>query len=159
VSAVVPVLGAAAVMANGIIYGTEVFAATVQRPALTHVDDGALTRVMGYIHHFAGRRMAPPGIVGLLAAIAATALAVVDGLPAASVAGAVSVSALLAWLTVFNRVTVPLDKAFAAAALGGTDLPEARTMQQKWDSVIGTQAALQAVALVGMCVLIVTGGG
>jgi hypothetical protein len=37
------ILAAAALMAGAVIYGTDVFCAIVQRPALAHVDEGALT--------------------------------------------------------------------------------------------------------------------
>jgi len=68
-----------AILTNGIVYGTEVFAAIVQRSALAHVDDRSLTAVMGYVHHYAGQRLSPPGMVGLLTAIVATVLAAIDG--------------------------------------------------------------------------------
>jgi len=36
-----------AVMATAVVYGTDVFCALVQRPALVRVDDATLTSVMG----------------------------------------------------------------------------------------------------------------
>ena len=41
VAALIGVLGTA------VVYGTDVFCAMVQRPALAHIDDGALVAVMG----------------------------------------------------------------------------------------------------------------
>lgn len=58
----------AAVAGTGVVYGTDVFCALVQRPALARVDDAALTAVMGNVHRFADRRMPVPGIVGVAAA-------------------------------------------------------------------------------------------
>ena len=37
----------AAIMGTGVVYGTDVFSALVQRPALSRVDDATLTAVMG----------------------------------------------------------------------------------------------------------------
>ena len=50
----------AAIVATGVVYGTDVFCALVQRPALARVDDATLTAVMGNVHRFADRRMPAP---------------------------------------------------------------------------------------------------
>nr|WP_248297474.1 hypothetical protein [Streptomyces sp. S1D4-11] len=70
----VQTLAVVATMANAVVYGTDVFSAIVQRPALAHVDDAVLTSTMGQIHRFGDRRMPVPGVFGLLATVA-TALA------------------------------------------------------------------------------------
>ncbi len=41
---------AAGLVATAVIYGTDVFAAIVLRPALAHVDDRTLTGTTGYMH-------------------------------------------------------------------------------------------------------------
>jgi hypothetical protein len=64
-----------AVMGTGVVYGTDAFCAFVQRPALARVDDATLTAVMGNVHRFGDRRMPAPGILGLIAAAAASVLA------------------------------------------------------------------------------------
>ena len=43
-------LAGVALMASAVIYGTDVFCAIVQRPALARVDDRALTCVTGRVH-------------------------------------------------------------------------------------------------------------
>jgi hypothetical protein len=63
----------AAIVGTGAVYGTDVFCALVQRPALARVDDAALTAVTGNVHRFADRRMPAPGILGVAAAGAAAA--------------------------------------------------------------------------------------
>ena len=51
-----------AVMSTGVVYGTDVFCALVQRPALARVDDATLTSVMGNVHRFGDRQACPsPG--------------------------------------------------------------------------------------------------
>ena len=54
----------AAIVGTGVVYGTDVFCALVQRPALARVDDATLTAVMGNVHRSADRRMPAPGILG-----------------------------------------------------------------------------------------------
>ena len=64
-----------AVLSTGVVYGTDVFCALVQRPALGRVDDATLTAAMGNVHRFADRRLPAPGVLAVLAAAAACALA------------------------------------------------------------------------------------
>jgi hypothetical protein len=65
----------AAIVGTGVVYGTDVFCALVQRPALATVDDATLTAVMGNVHRFADRRMPAPEILGVVAAAVAAGLA------------------------------------------------------------------------------------
>ena len=64
-----------AVMSNGVVDGTDVFCALVQRPALASVDDATLTSVMGNVHRFGDRRLPVPGILGMITSAAAVVLA------------------------------------------------------------------------------------
>jgi hypothetical protein len=57
-----------AVLGTGVVYGTDVFCAMVQRPALARIDDRALLAVMGNVHRYGDRRMPVPGVLGLVAA-------------------------------------------------------------------------------------------
>jgi hypothetical protein len=66
---------AAALVATAVIYGTDVFAAIVLRPALAHVDDRTLTGATGYMHDYADRRLPVPGAIGLAATVLGTAAA------------------------------------------------------------------------------------
>jgi hypothetical protein len=68
-----------AVIGNAVVYGTDVFCAIVLRPALAHVDDRALSAVSGFVHRHGDRRMPVPGVVGVVAAAATTALAALAG--------------------------------------------------------------------------------
>jgi hypothetical protein len=49
------ILALIAVLGTAVVYGTDVFCAVVQRPALAVVDDRALVAVMGDVHHHADR--------------------------------------------------------------------------------------------------------
>ena len=70
-----------AVVSTGVVYGTDVFCALVQRPALARVDDATLTSVMGNVHRFGDRRLPVPGILGMIASAAAFVLAALAGRP------------------------------------------------------------------------------
>ena len=50
-----------AVVSTGVVYGTDVFCALVQRPALARVDDTTLTSVMGNVHRSATDACRSPG--------------------------------------------------------------------------------------------------
>jgi hypothetical protein len=67
--ALIEILAGLAILANAVIYGTDVFGAIVQRPAIAAVDDRTLTQVMGHIHRVADRRLAAFSIGGLVAAV------------------------------------------------------------------------------------------
>jgi hypothetical protein len=73
-----------AILSTGIVHGTDVFCALVQRSALARVDDTTLTAIMGNVHRFADRRM--PGVLGVIAAAAASAVGAVAGQPAPAAA-------------------------------------------------------------------------
>ena len=68
-----------AVLGTAVVYGTDVFCAMVQRPALARVDDRALLAVMGNIHRYGDRRMPVPGVLGMVAAAISAVLAAASG--------------------------------------------------------------------------------
>ncbi|RYU14809.1 hypothetical protein [Nocardioides iriomotensis] len=68
-------LAGLAILANAVVYGTDVFGAIVLRPAIAAVDDRTLTQSLGHIHRVADRRFPVIGASGLIAAIARTGLA------------------------------------------------------------------------------------
>ncbi len=80
------------VLAAGVIYGTDVFCALVQRPALAQLDDVTMTAAMGRVHQYGDRRLPAPGVIGILAAVTATAAA-----------AGIALIALLTWLGLYLR--------------------------------------------------------
>ena len=93
-----------AVVSAGVVYGTDVFCALVQRPALARVDDTTLTSVMGNVHRFGDRRLRLPGIVGMLASAAAFVLAALADRPVASATAGTALALLVGWLLLYRRV-------------------------------------------------------
>jgi Domain of unknown function (DUF1772) len=140
-----------AVLGTAVVYGTDVFCAMVQRPALTHVDDRALVAVMGNIHRYGDRRMPVPGVVGLVAAATSVALAAASGRGAEAGAAGVAVGLVLAWLVLYLRVSAPINRQLTAAADLAEPMLDARALQRNWDNVITTRAALQGLAVAALC--------
>ncbi len=146
-----------AVLSAGVVYGTDVFCRLVQRPALARVDDATLTAMMGNVHRFADRRMPAPGVLGLIATAAATALAALADRPAASATASAALALLLLWLLLYLRISAPINRTLAAAAAQHETPPNARALQHDWDRIIIIpRATLQGLAIAALSVALIT---
>src|SRR6188474_2322992 len=94
-----------AVVSTGVVYGTDVFCALVQRPALARVDDATLTAVMGNIHRFGDRRLPVPGLLGIIASATACVLAAMAGRAVASATAGAALALLISWLMIYLRIS------------------------------------------------------
>src|SRR5215472_12014093 len=101
-------LAGVALMAGAVIYGTDVFCAIVQRPALARVDDHALTSVMGRVHEYGDRRLPVPGALSVTAAALTVVTAAIAGRAAAAAAAAAAVAVLVVWLIIYLRISAPI---------------------------------------------------
>jgi hypothetical protein len=146
VAALIGVLGTA------VVFGTDVFCAMVQRPALARVDDRALVAVMGYVHRYGDRRMPIPGVIGLVAAATSAAVAAAAGSWAAAIMATVALALLLVWLALYIKVSAPINRQLTAAAQASQIPSNARALQASWDRIINARAALQGVAVCALCV-------
>lgn len=144
-----------AIAGTGVVYGTDVFCALVQRPALARVDDATLTAVMGNVHRFADRRMPAPGILGLAAAAAAAAFAAAAGRTAAAATAAAAFLLLAGWLVLYLRISAPINRTLTAAADAYQTPSNARALQRDWDRIIVPRAVLQGLAVVALCVSLI----
>jgi hypothetical protein len=140
-------LAALAALTTAVIYGTDVFAALVLRPALAVLDDGALTQAAGRIHQYADQRMPLPGAVSMLAAATSALAALLAGHPLQATLTGAALAALLAWLSLYVRIAAPINRKLTQAAAAGETPNDARTMQRRWDSIIGQRVVLQTTAL------------
>jgi hypothetical protein len=147
----IEVLAGLAILANAVIYGTDVFGAIVLRPAVAAVDDRTLTQLLGHVHRIADRRFPAIGAGGLIAAVAMTAIAAASGHWVSAAAGALATLALIIFVGIYNRVSKPVNTALTAAALAGGAPGDARQLQARWDSVINARVALQTFALAALC--------
>jgi hypothetical protein len=127
------------VLAAGVIYGTDVFCALVQRPALAQLDDVTMTAAMGCVHQYGDRRLPAPGVIGILAAVTATAAA-----------AGIALIAMLTWLGLYLRVAAPINRALTAAARAHVTPSNVRALQSRWDSIITARALLMAGAVAGL---------
>ena len=143
------------VLAGGIIYGTDVFSAIVLRPALALVDDRTLVSTMGRVHDFGDRRLRVPGAAGTGTAIAGTAVAAWAGHLGATIAGTIAVAALASWLIIYARISAPVNARLTAASQRGEPPPDARLLQQRWDSVITARSGLQMLAILALCTVLI----
>ena len=148
----IEILASLAILANAVIYGTDVFGALVLRPAIAAVDDRTLTQLLGHIHRIADRRFPAIGAGGLIAAMATAALAGASGHWVSGAAAALATFALVIFLAIYNRVSKPVNTALTAAALADRVPGDARQLQARWDSVINARVALQTLALAALCV-------
>lgn len=140
-----------AVLGTAVVYGTDVFCAMVQRPALAHVDDAALLAVMGNVHRYGDRRMPVPGVLGMVAAAITAAFAAASGRWTQAGAASVALGLLLVWLVLYLRVSAPINHRLTAAADRNGPPTDARALQRNWDRVIATRAALQGGAVAALC--------
>jgi Domain of unknown function (DUF1772) len=140
-----------AVLGTAVVFGTDVFCAIVQRPALAAVDDRALVAVMGNAHRYGDRRMPIPGVVGMIAAAATAALAAFAGRWAEAASAVFALSLLLAWLVLYLRISAPINRQLVAAA-SSRDVPSnVRALQNNWDRVSNARAILQGLAVAALC--------
>lgn len=148
----IEILAGLAILANAVIYGTDVFGAIILRPAIAAVDDRTFTQLLGHVHRIADRRLAAITIGGLIAAAAMAALAAASGHWVSTAAGALAALALIVFVGVYARVSKPVNTALTAAAVAGRVPGNARQLQARWDSVINERVALQTLALAALCV-------
>jgi len=141
-----------AILSTGVVYGTDVFCALVQRPALARADDRALTTVMGNVHRYGDRRMPIPGALGIIAAATCAAVAGITGRWVEAIPAATAVVLLLAWITLYRKVSAPINRQLAAAAQLGDIPANVRVLQSNWDRIITTRAVLQGLAVAALCI-------
>jgi hypothetical protein len=145
-----------AVLATGVVYGTDVFCAMVQRPALARIDNRALLAVMGNIHRYGDRRMPVPGVLGLVAAAISAVFAATAGRWTQAVAAGIAVGLLVVWLLIYLRVSAPINHQLTAAIGQSGPAINARELQHNWDRVITIRAVLQGLAVTALCTALLT---
>jgi hypothetical protein len=153
---IVKLFALVAVLGTGVVYGTDVFGAMVQRPALARIDDRALLAVMGNVHRYGDRRMPVPGVLGLVAAAISAVFAATAGHRTQAVAAGVAVGLLVVWLLIYLRVSAPINHQLTAAIGQSDPAINARELQHNWDRVITIRAVLQGLAVTALCTALLT---
>ena len=149
------VLAITGVLTAGIIYGTDVLGALVGRPAWKKVDDRTLVMATGFMHYYGDRRFPIPGILSVAATVLTAVTSAISGRWPATAAASAAAAALLTWLAIYTTVNAPINKQLTQAAQEGRVPPNARDLQTRWDSVIYLRAALQGIAVAGLCVSLI----
>jgi hypothetical protein len=141
-----------ALLSSAVIYGTDVFCALVQRPAVAGIDDRALVAVMGNVHRYGDRRLPAPGVIGIVAASLGGVLAASAGRWPVAIAAATAVASQLVWLALYVRISAPINRQLSAAAKAGDTPVNARALQHEWDRIINARAIIQGAAVAALCV-------
>ena len=74
----------------------------------------------------------------------------------AAIAGTIAVAALASWLIIYARISAPVNARLTAASQRGELPPDARLLQQRWDSVITARSGLQMLAILALCTVLIT---
>jgi hypothetical protein len=145
------VLAVLGVLGTAIVYGTDVYAGLVTRSAYRRLDDATMTLTAGWGHYYADRRMPFAGVGGLIATVATLVAAVAAGKSGAAIAMGVALIPLMIWLGCYITVAKPVNRAQTSAAVSGVIPPNARALQEKWDSVVLLRVILQGAAVAAQC--------
>ena len=149
------VLAVLAVLANGVIYGTDFCAALITRSVNRKLDDATVTVFAGWGHYYADRRMPFVGAGGVVTTVLTVVIAAIAGRSGGAIAAGIALLALVCWLGLYVTIAKPINTAQTAAAMSGEIPANARALQDKWDSILGFRVGLQAVALTALCIALI----
>ncbi len=149
------IIATVAVLANAVVYGTDVCAAVITRSVYRKLDDAAVTLSAGWGHYYGDKRMPVVGAGGMIAAVLTVLIALSTGQIGAAVASGITVAALFTWLALYVRIAKPINTQQTAAAQSGIIPANARALQDTWDSILKCRVTLQLIAIAGLCATLV----
>ncbi|MFF0608057.1 DUF1772 domain-containing protein [Nocardia tengchongensis] len=149
------IVATVAVLANAVVYGTDVCGAVIMRSVYRKLDDATVTISAGWGHYYGDKRMPVVGAGGVVTAVLTSVIALAAGKIGAAVAAGIAVAALLTWLAFYVRVAKPINTQRTAAAQSGIIPANARALQDKWDSILKYRVALQFIAIAGLCATLI----
>ncbi|WP_225727940.1 MULTISPECIES: DUF1772 domain-containing protein [unclassified Nocardia] len=149
------IIAAVAVLANAVVYGTDASVALITRSVYRKLDDATVTISAGWGHYYGDKRMPVFGAGGAVAAVLTLLIALWAGQIGAAVAAGITVAALFTWLAFYVRVAKPINTQQTAAAQSGIIPPNARALQDKWDSILKYRVTLQFIAIAGLCAALI----
>jgi hypothetical protein len=140
------------ILCTAVVCGTDMFFLTVGRPALRLASPSAVTEVMGFFHSFGDARMP---IWGVLAILSNLLLGVLTrgghrGLYL------LSVSVLILFVVIYNRLSKPINRLQTDGAKTGRWLDNARELQASWDRSVMIRAPLLVASLLVQCIALLT---
>ncbi|MCA2209754.1 MULTISPECIES: DUF1772 domain-containing protein [Nocardia] len=149
------IIATVAVLANAVVYGTDVCGAVIMRSVYRKLDDATVTVSAGWGHYYGDKRMPVVGAGGIVTAVLTLLIALLAGQLGAAVAAGLAVAALLTWLALYVRIAKPINSRQTAAALSGIIPADARALQDKWDSILKYRVTLQFTAIAALCTALI----
>ncbi|WP_107657730.1 DUF1772 domain-containing protein [Nocardia suismassiliense] len=149
------IIAAIAVLANAVVYGTDVCGAVIMRSVYRKLDDATVTVSAGWGHYYGDKRMPVVGAGGVVTAVLTLLIAILAGQAGAAVAAGITVAAPLTWPAPYVRIAKPINSQQTAAAPSGIIPPNARALPDKWDSLLKYRVPLQFIAIAGLCAALI----
>ncbi len=152
---IIPITATIAILGIAVIFGADVVAAVVLRPVYAGVDARTLVQAVGRGHHFGDRRLPVAGILGVVFTAITAALAFIAGTPVPGILAGLALLLLVSWLVLFTWISKPINARLSAAAMADEALPEARELQDRWESIITPRAVIQGLAMLLLCSVLI----
>ncbi len=146
-----------AILAAGVIYGTDMFYAIVSRKAAALSKDSSIADLVGHTHFVADKRMPFFGITSLVCTALLTIISYRNG--TASWYSGLALVMLLTHLALYLAVAKPINMKMSEAAVKDIIPENIRALQQRWDSIINYRAALLTMAMLALILAAVSGRG
>src|SRR4051812_14552115 len=135
------------IVSTAVVFGTDIFFLTIGRPALRLASVSAGTEVMGFLHMFADARMPIWGVAAMLSNL----LLVVLSRNGPRWFYLASLSVLIVFVVLYNRLSRPINRLQTEAARTGRTLANGRELQASWDGVLMIRVPLLVMSLVAQC--------
>src|SRR5437879_935843 len=132
------------ILSTAVVCGTDMFFLTVGRPALRLASPSVGTEVMGFIHLFGDARMPVWGISAIFVELRACP---VQREWTSRVLFRPSLSMLILFVVIYNRLSKPINRLQTEAAKTGGRLDNARELQASWDRSVMIRAPLLVASL------------
>jgi len=142
----------AGLMSTAVIFGTDAFFLTIGRPALRSAEEHAATQVMGYIHVVGDRRMPIWGSLVILSNF----LLVWFSRSGHRAFYLLSLSVLLLFVAIYDRLSKPINRVQTEAAKTGGRLDNGRGLQASWDRSVMIRFPLLVVSMFAQFVALVS---
>jgi len=134
-----------AILATGVIYGTDMFHALVVRKATALSKDQSIADLIGHTHLIADQRMPAIGITSIICTVICIILNFKTTCTAGLLAGALVM--LLFHLYLYMTIAKPVNKEMSDAAVKNIVPDNIRALQNRWESVINYRAAFLTAAM------------
>ena len=92
----------------------------------------------------------------MVATAASIAFAAVARSWVTAITAAAALALLLVWLTLYIKVSAPVNRQLTTAAIAREIPVNARALQADWDRVINARAVLQGLAVCALCTVLIT---